>query len=302
MKRYVVLLALLLALLIPSAAFGQSLTPADALVVASGETHIGDLATVSQPIVIDGVVDGDVTSIRGNILVRGVVRGDVISLLGDVTFEQGALPEGHVMAAAGTVSTAAPLDLAQGQAVFNGNLGDQGAAALIPNSGSQPISAGQRVGLILVLALLALASATLLSMLWPRSIEASSRVLAVAPNRALGLGMLWNGLVLLGGALLALFLIFSLIGLAVLPFVVLAAQIPYVAGLAVVGRTLGERMGRRGPLATALGGLVAVLPGIALAFVNLPAAFALFYLVAGAGVGGLFLMRSAVLRRNSEAY
>lgn len=127
-------------------------------------------------------------------------------------------------------------------------------------------------------------------------------MLAVAPNRALGLGMLWNGLMLLGGALLALLLIVSLVGLTVLPFAILAAQIPYIAGLAVVGRALGERMGQRGPLATALGGLVAVLPGIALALVNLPAAFAMFYLVAGAGVGGLFLMRSAVLRHNSEAF
>lgn len=294
---------IILALIIiasPTFVFAQALrTDGDALVVRAGSTESGDIATISQPIVIDGVVEGDVTSVTGSIIVRGSVEGDVVSLFGNVTFEADSIAQGNVMAATGEVQMQAGADVAQAGAVFNGNLSDSGAAALLPVEGNQTLTTSTRVILAVVLAILATIIASLLSLIWPRSFASGAQIIRLATQRALGLGLVWSVLsvVVVGG--IALLLIFSLVGLAVLPVLLLIAQVPYLIGLAAIAMVIGQRLNLHGPAAVLVGSLAIVLPAIGLAAISLPAAFVWFYLSSGVGIGGMFLLRSTVVQRHS---
>lgn len=285
----------------PSLTAAQS-SSGDALVVAAGETRSTDISTISQPIVINGVVEGDVTSISGSITVRGSVEGDVVSLFGNVTFEPEAVTEGHVMAATGVVTIPAGAAVASGGTVFNGNVAGGAGASLLPGSGNQPLGSLGRVVLALVLGVIALAVTTLLSLIWPKSIGSAARTIQLAPQRAFGLGLIWLLLTLVIVGVAAVALIFSLVGLTVLPVLILMAQIPYLVGLAAVGQAIGERLGLNGLTAVSLGSVIVILPSVLLAIVSLPAAFGLFYALAGIGIGGLGLLRATVALRNSSSY
>ena len=276
--------------------------PSDTLVVSAGTTHSGDVATIGQPIVVDGVVEGDVTSVTGSIMVRGAVEGDVISLFGDVTFEPQAVAEGNVMAATGTVSLPNGAAIAANSTVFNGNLGGRGGASIVPGSGGQPLGFGGRFVLALALGLIAVVVATLLSVIWPRSITSGARVVQLAGSRTLALGLIWLVLTVTVVGILAVALVFSLLGLALVPVLLLIAHLPYLVGLAVIGQAIGERFGQRGAQAVVLGCAVVVVPCVMLALLSWPAAFGLFYVLAGVGIGSMFLLRAVVVQRNSVHY
>jgi hypothetical protein len=288
----------------PSFATAQvpELADASALVIPAGTTYSGDVGTVSQSIIVDGVVEGDVTSVTGSIVIRGAVEGDVVSLFGNVTFAAESVADGNVMAATGIVSVPAGASVAANKTVFNGNLSGQGMASLLPRSGEQPLNLAGRMILSLALGLIALVVATLLSVIWPRSIASGARAVRVALGRTVGLGVLWMLLSLALVAVITLVLVFSLIGLAVLPVVLLIAQVPYLIGLAAVGQALGERFGLHRTQAVVAGSAAILLPCVGLAIISLPAAFGLFYMLAGAGIGGMFLLRAAVVQRNSVNY
>ncbi|ABX06071.1 MAG TPA: hypothetical protein DEF47_02240 [Herpetosiphon sp.] len=284
----------------PSLVFAQALrTDGEALVVRAGSTESGDVATISQPIVIDGVVEGDVTSVTGSIIVRGSVEGDVVSLFGNVTFEADSVAQGNVMAATGEVQLQQGADVAQAGAIFNGNVSDSGATALLPVEGNQTLTTATRVILAVVLAILATIIATLLSLIWPRSVASGAQIIRLASQRALGLGLMWSVLSVAVVGIVALLLIFSLIGLAVLPVLLLIAQVPYLIGLAAIAMVIGQRLNLQGPAAVLVGSLVVVLPSVGLAAISLPAAFIWFYLSAGVGIGGMFLLRATVVQRHS---
>lgn len=285
-----------------AAAQAPDAAPESALVIPAGTTFSGDIGTVNQSIIIDGVVEGDVTSVTGSIIVRGAVEGDVVSLFGNVTFSADSVADGNVMAATGVVSVPAGASMAANKTVFNGNLGGQAMASLLPATGEQPLTQGGRMILSLALGLIALVVATLLSVIWPGSIASGARAVRVAAGRTLGLGVLWMLLTLALVAVITLVLVFSLIGLAVLPVVLLLAQVPYLIGLATVGQALGERFGLHQTKAVVAGSAAILLPCVALATISLPLAFGLFYLLTGAGIGGMFLLRAAVIQRNSVNY
>lgn len=278
------------------------ISPNDALVIAAGTTHSGDLATIGQPIVVDGVVEGDVTSVSGSITVRGAVEGDVISLFGDVMFEPQAVAEGNVMAATGTVSLPAGAAIASNSSVFNGNLNGRGAASILPGKGGQPLGFAGRFVLALALGLIAVVVATLLSVIWPRSITSGARVVQLAGSRTLALGLIWLLLTVTVVGLLTVALVFSLLGLAIVPVLLLVAHLPYLVGLAVIGQAVGERFGQRGAQAVVSGCAVVVVPCVMLALLSWPAAFGLFYVLAGVGIGSMFLLRAVVVQRNSVHY
>lgn len=288
-------------LTVPWAVSAQEST-STALVVQAGETYSGDVATINQPIVINGVVEGDVTSVTGSIIVRGAVEGDVVSLFGDVTFESQAVANGNVMAAAGKVSMPASAQVAARGAVYNGSLEGRGLASVLPGTGSQPLDFTGRIILILTLATLALVVAALLSVLWPRSISGGAKAIMMVPGRAFGMGLTWLVLTVAVIGISTAILIFSLVGMAVVPVVLLIAQIPYLVGLAAAGQALGERLGLQQTAAVVAGSAVLLLPCVVVAAVSLPAAFGLFYALAGVGIGGMFLLRAAVLQRNSAQY
>lgn len=275
--------------------------PANALVIASGTTHKGNVATFEQPIVIDGVVEGDVTSVTGSIIVRGSVEGDVVSLFGNVSFDQQAVAEGHVMAATGLVAVPDNAAPTKG-AVFVGNLSDRGAASIFPVAGNQALTMLARLLIAFALAMLATVIAVLLSMIWTRSIGSGAWIIQRVPRQAFAVGVTWSVLAFAVLTIIALGLIFTLVGLAFVPVLFLIAQVPSLIGLAVVGMALGQRFGRHGIAGVAFGSFVVVVPCIVLAMFNLPSAFALFYLLTSIGIGGMALLRATVLHRNSPEY
>jgi hypothetical protein len=277
-------------------------TPSNALVIPAGKTYTGSVATVSQSIVIEGVVEGDVTSVTGSIVVRGAIEGDVVSLFGNVIFEPQATADGNVMAATGSVVLPEGAKIAAGSTVYNGNLDGRGVASILPGAGNQPIDFAAQLVLSLTLGGLAVIVATLLSLIWPRSISGGARAISLATGRAFALSVIWLVFTLVVVGIAATVLIFSLVGLAVLPILLLAAQIPYLVGLAAAGQALGERLGLRGTTAVIAGAAALMAPCMVLAVVSLPAAFGLFYALAGCGIGGMFLLRAAVVHRNSLSY
>jgi hypothetical protein len=288
----------------PALATAQTTQPAqsNALVIPAGKTHTGSVATISQPIVVEGVVEGDVTSVTGSIIVRGAIEGDVVSLFGNVIFESQATADGNVMAATGSVVLPEGAKIAAGSTVYNGNLDGRGVASILPGAGNQPINFAAQMVLSLTLGILAVVVATLLSLIWPGSISGGARAISLATGRAFALSVIWLVLTLVVVGITATILIFSLVGLAVLPVLLLAAQIPYLIGLAAAGQALGERLGLHGTTAVVAGTTALMAPCMVLAAVSLPAALGLFYALAGTGIGGMFLLRAAVVHRNSASY
>ena len=285
------LLALLLALA-PAAAHAQP----KPLVVASGEVRAGDLATVDQPILITGVVEGDVTSWSGTITVAGEVRGDVVSYVGAITLGPTAKVGGSVMAMSGGLHSA-------GAAVAGQLLGDQPVAggtlvAGVARIFGAPAATGAgelpRPVVSGALALAALLLCVALTAGWPLRTSGAIGALWRAPGRALALGLLSTLLAALLLPLLAGILALSLVGLPLLVPLLLAMQLPYLFGIAVMGRALAERLGgqRLQPAIAAASGAAALLLPLAFVGVQAPlASVALFYLIAGPGLGAAILSR-----------
>ncbi len=285
------LLALLLALA-PAAAHAQP----KPLVVAPGEVRAGDLATVDQPILIAGVVEGDVTSWSGTITVEGEVRGDVVSYVGAITLGPTAKVGGSVMAMSGGLHSA-------GAAVAGQLLGDQPVAggtlvAGVARIFGTPAATGAgelpRPVVSGALALAAFLLCVALTASWPLRTSGAVGALWRAPGRALALGLLSTLLAALLLPLLSGLLALSLVGLPLLVPLLLAMQLPYLFGIAVMGRALAERLGgqRLQPAIAAASGAAALLLPLALVGVQAPlASVALFYFIAGPGLGAAILSR-----------
>src|SRR5207249_1887515 len=103
MKR-LILCVLLLGLCAPGIALAQDTE--QPLVVPAGQHVAGSVATVSQPILVEGTVDGDVTSWSGAITIAGSIGGDVVSYAGPVTIMPGGIVAGHVLASGGELRVA----------------------------------------------------------------------------------------------------------------------------------------------------------------------------------------------------
>jgi cytoskeletal protein CcmA (bactofilin family) len=293
--------ALLLALLVPAPAAAQGPEQPAALVVAAGERIDGDLATAAQPIEVYGEVLGDVTSLSGNIHIAGRVGGDVISYGGLVVLDAGARVDGHVLSVASAVLRAEGAQVAG--RLMQGNLRD-GAAADLLGLLAPPLGGDTNPGPLarsvfsfaLVLALLALS--TMGALIWPRRAAGAGSVFTAAPWRSLGLGalttLLLGALLLPLGALLGL----TLLGLPLLPPLLLLLHLPYALGLAALGQLLGRRL-TAAPIqhAAPLGVLLLLVPPALLGALAPAWGLALFYLVAGAGLGALIISRGGTLVR-----
>lgn len=295
-RRLAACLAALLLALAPGVAFAQ---PA-ALVVGPGEVVPGDLATVSRPILVQGLVEGDVTSLSGPILVEGEVRGDVVSYAGPITLAPRARVGGSVLAIGGGVVVASPA------AVAGRILGEEplaGGAVLVslasffgrrgtfaPAAIPQPLASG---GLAMICLLLCAVCAAI----WPLRTEGAARALRQAPLRSAGLGLLTTLLVALLLPPLAALAALSLVGLPLLIPLLLLIQFPYLVGLAVIGRaiTAGRGASTTHPAVAAAIGVLALLLPLALIGSAAPlVSAALFYLVAGAGLGAAILTRGGM--------
>lgn len=294
MRRWVAILAALLAALSPGLALAQGPAP---LTVAAGEVVHGDLASVDRPIVVEGTVEGDVTSLSGTITVSGAVYGDVVSYAGSIDIAPQAEVGGSVLSLGGGV-------VRDGGARVAGEvLGEEPFAGLAVAASLAPflsLRGGAAADLPFplpllsaALALMALLVALVCASVWPRRTLGVSLALRRAPGRAVAVGLLTTalvGLLLLPiGGLLAM----SLVGLPLLLPLTLALQIPYLFGLACVGRALAVGVGPAGAPepAAAAGVALLLLPlGVVGAFAPLWGA-AIFYLVASAGLGAAILSR-----------
>jgi hypothetical protein len=293
MKRFVLALFALLLALLPTPARAQ---PAP-LVIASGEVVEGDVATLDQPILVQGLVVGDVTSWSGSITIKGEVRGDVVSYAGSIELAEGARVGGNVLAMAGGVGRAAQASVA-GQLLGDGPVAGGAMIASIATIFGQPT--GQRSAQIprpLVsgaMALLALLSCALFAALWPRRTAGAANALRHAPLHATGIGLLTTLLAAILLPPLASLLALSLVGLPFLLPLLLALQLPYLFGLTAIGRLLADALGWRDPRATLGAILACLLLLLPLAYIGVTAPLAsaaLFYLVSGVGLGAAILSR-----------
>lgn len=162
-------------------------------------------------------------------------------------------------------------------------------AELLAGAGAVP-----RGVLSAALALLALACCALCAAAWPKRTLGTAKALARAPGRSAGLGLLTTLLAALLLAPLAALLALSLIGLPLLAPLALALQLPYLFGLAGLGRAIGAGLGGGrlpAPLQAAVG-TTAVLMPLAILGAGAPiAAAALYYVAAGVGLGAAMLSR-----------
>lgn len=298
MKRLLPILVIALALLLPGVAAAQG--GAGALVIAAGQREPGSVATITQDIVVAGVVEGDVTSWAGSITVSGMVGGDVVSYGGVVTIAAGGQVRGHVLASSGALSLAA--GAAVGGQRIQSEAGGEALASLLDLFGPSNRAGGgalPRALLGATIGTLLAAFCALLFMFWPRRMRAAAATLAALPGMSLAVGLLTSLVLGLALPALAALLIASVLGLPLLALLALLLTACYVYGLAVLARQLGDRFGP-GIAQPALGGpgLAAVAAlALLLALVTVLAplwGLALFCLLASPGLGAAILSRGGL--------
>jgi cytoskeletal protein CcmA (bactofilin family) len=298
MRRLLVVAMVLLGAALPALAAAQTREPP--VVVAAGMTHDGNLATVDQDILVEGVVTGDVTSMSGTITVNGRVEGDVVSYTGAVIIGPGGQVGGHVLSISGAVRQSGGARVA-GRAIRMTDTREtmsSVAGLIVPPSG-HTAGNGALLRMLAALALggLAAAGTILIVALWPNRSAAAAETLRRMPGRATLAGLLASLIVAFVAPVLLGILAASLIGLPLAGLVMLALHLPYLCGLAVLGRALGRRgslafdVQRREYSAAALLALVAA----ALALLSPLAGLTLFYLLALPGLGAMILSRGGLL-------
>ena len=296
-RRVAALLTLLVALTLPSIARAQDEEP---LFIPAGQRVDGNVATMTQSIVVEGDVAGDVTSLGGDITVQGHVGGDVVSYAGRVTVRPSARVDGSVLAAGGQLQGATNAQVA-GEAFGESGNGKALASVVIlfmpTSSKSTPVSSISNIFFGLLVTVFLVAFSLLWAALWPRRMAATTATLRELPQRSFVLGLL-STLVLAAAMLpLTALLTMTIIGLPVVAVLLLLLQLPYIYGFAVLVQVIGaDRVpainlsGRTALIALGMAALVGVVTA------TLPlAGVALFYLLASPGVGAAVLSRGGVV-------
>lgn len=296
MKRLLPMLAIALALLLPGMAAAQS--GAGALVIAAGQREPGSVATLTQDIVVAGVVDGDVTSWAGSITVSGTVGGDVVSYGGAVKILAGGQVRGHVLASSGALEMEA--GAAVGGQRIQSEAGGEALASLLDLFGSPDRAGGgalPRALLGATIGTLLAAFCTLLFVFWPRRMRAAAATLAALPGLSLAVGLLTSLVLGLALPALAALLIASVLGLPLLALLALLLAACYVYGLAVLARQLGERFARGQPALSGPSLAAVAAPALLLALATALAplwGLALFGVLASPGLGAAILSRGGM--------
>jgi hypothetical protein len=296
MKRYIPLLLLMLLWLMPSASLVRAQN--DVLVIGAGQHVAGDVATITQDIRVDGMVDGDVTSWNGAITINGSVGGDVVSYGGDVTLGSAGRVSGHILASAGMLHQEAGAIVA-GQKINGG--GGEALASLLdllnPTSVASPDHVLGRSLFGLALAVLLTAFCMLYTAFWPGRIALAGDTLRRLPWRALILGLLTTLALALALLPLAGLLVASVVGVPLL-LVLLALMLAlYVYGLVVLARMLSVR----GPILAASGRMIAITLTLVLLIALVVAltplwGLVLFFVAASPGLGAVVLSRGGMAK------
>jgi hypothetical protein len=247
------------------------------------------VATLFQPIETRGNIQGNVASLWGDIVVDGQVDGQVVSVLGDVTLRPGAQVHGDVLAGSGELQSQSDQIAGVEQ---RGVLGTTIALRAVGN-GTEQLSPEVVRGLTGLLgALIMLALAGIVVLLWPQRTIQTSRVLPARPWLALGTGVLITALLALLTLPLLAFLALTVVGLLLVPLLLLLLHLPYIQGLAAIGQALGERLTGNVTTGSALWGIAAqLLVVIALGLITPTIGILAFYLLASLGLGAQLIER-----------
>lgn len=257
---------------------------------SSSAPQAATIATIAQPIRATGSIGGDVVSLWGDIVVDGQVGGNVVSLLGDVTLTSGARVQGDVLAGSGWIMSQS--DQIAG-VERRGVLGTSIALSGAIGSGADRLSPGVVRGLTGLLgALITLALAGIVVLLWPQRTLQTSRVLPDRPWLALGTGLLITVLLALLTLPLLALLAVTVVGLLLVPLILLLLHLPYIQGLAAVGQALGQRLTGAVTIGSALWGVAAQLVVvIGIGLIAPTAGLIVFYLLASLGLGAQLIER-----------
>ena len=265
---------------------GGALLAAMLLLNAAGAR--GDVGTLAKPPALSYPVAGDVTSFGGDIVIQGDVAGDVVTLTGRVVLAAGSHVHGSVLAGGGT--TTSP-DVLVDQHVYTAprNLPVLAIASGTNSGITLTPSAIARLGGMLA-AVATLLLGVLLVVIRPHAAARGSRQLIRFPARACALGVLASsGLMILalGGSVV---LAATVAGVLLVPILLLMLHLPYVAGVATIGYTLGHRLTGSPANTSAIWGIgIQLLVVLALGLTLPMAGLLLFYLLGTAGLGGTLL-------------
>lgn len=246
-------------------------------------------ATILSPLHISDTIQGNVASLGGDIVVNGSVSGNIGTIVGSVQLQPNARIGGDVLVGTGQITN---LGADVAGAVRYG----PGAAALgqaLGSNGASQYSAGAVRGLAGLLgALITLALAALVVMLWPDRTLRTSRIVPAQPWAALGLGVLITVLLALLALPVLALLAVTVVGLLLVPLLLMLVHLPYVQGLAAVGQALGQRLTGAVTIQSALWGVAAQLVlVIGLGLFSPIAGLTAFYLLASLGLGAQVLER-----------
>lgn len=268
--------------------FGLAIRVSDQNVAADS----GSVITLSRSIQTAQDVPGDVVSLWGDIVVRHQVQGNAASLLGSVTLEPGARVGGDVLAGAGQIA-------ASSGAIAGRELRGPGGAALsavLRGSGTATFSPTTARSLAVLLgAIITLALAALVVLLWPQRTLQTSQVLPTRPWLALGLGVLLTALLALLALPVLALLALTVVGLLLVPMLLMVVHLPYVQGLAAVGQALGRQLTGATTTSSALWGVAAQLVLVAGLGLFVPlAGLVAFYMLGSLGLGAWMLERRSL--------
>lgn len=247
-----------------------------------------DRGTVLAQIDVQGIVSGDISSLAGNIDVNGEVYGDVVALTGQVKLGPSAHIHGSVLSAAGGVL---PNNSQIDQAVVNGPSQSPLAAIGAANTSVSVVQAGWLLGMIAACAMLLFAAFVVV--VWPQGSAQASAYLSRFPLQSFAFGVLITVALLgIAGGLSVIFAA-TIGGVLLVPIIILVLHLPYILGVAAVGEAFGLKLTGRPSLGGAIWGIAAqLLVVVAVGLLAAQGALIVFYLLASAGLGGLFLVRS----------
>ncbi|GAB4111139.1 MAG: hypothetical protein Fur005_19370 [Roseiflexaceae bacterium] len=271
--------------------------------ITAGSRIDGDVATTTQPILVEGIVLGDVTSWSGDIHISGAVEGDVVSYTGHITIAAEGVVNGSIYALAGELTIEPG---AQAARSIKGGVGGQfvsrmaGIFSPLPTVGVGQASTS-RLLFSLILGMGLLLFCLLPAVIWPRRSATAADLLEQSPGRVMAIGLL-AGVALL--SLLPLFagvLALTLIGIPLALILLLVINVPFALGFAVLTRAADHtlRQQQHGP-AIWLTAIALTLPVMLISFISPLAGLIAFYLVGSPGMGALILSQAGTYQLASR--
>jgi hypothetical protein len=216
--------------------------------VRNSPMHLG-----GHTVAADESVDGSVVVFKGNAEIHGRVAGSVVALYGDVSYHRGAVIEGNAVSVGGNVHdlggtvrgdiktvSEAELELADFEVRVDD---DAPAARFVLDRLFRDVQ--NVIAVFIALAMIGFGSV----FFGRRHLEVVADTASHSFGRSLVVGLLGQLLLLPTLAMLVVGLVFTIVGILVLPFAVaayvLGAILAVIVGYLAVAHAVGERFARR---------------------------------------------------------